>query len=79
MINGPDSVIGSGSLLIIFDREVDYIVEAVAKMQRQRIKAMSVKADARDDLWNSCRNITKRPSFQKSTTLGTPRVRRRAR
>jgi len=49
MINGPNSSLGSGSLLVMFEREVDYIVEAIAKMQREGIKAMSVKKEARDD------------------------------
>jgi hypothetical protein len=49
IVNGPNSSLGSGSLLVLFEREVDYIVEAIAKMQRENIKAMSVKQGAVDD------------------------------
>lgn len=49
IVNGPNSSLGSGSLLVLFEREVDYIVEAIAKMQRENIKAMSVKQEAVND------------------------------
>lgn len=49
IVNGPNSSLGSGSLLVLFEREVDYIVEAIAKMQRENLKTMSVKQGAVDD------------------------------
>ncbi|KAK4704328.1 hypothetical protein P7C70_g1880, partial [Phenoliferia sp. Uapishka_3] len=49
VVNGPNSSVGSGSLLVMFEREVDYIIAAISKMQRENIKAMSVKQSAVDD------------------------------
>ncbi|EJD50391.1 FAD/NAD(P)-binding domain-containing protein [Auricularia subglabra TFB-10046 SS5] len=43
---GPNGAIGSGSLLVIMEREVDYVVAAIAKMQRERIRSMEVKREA---------------------------------
>ncbi|GAA6060117.1 hypothetical protein JCM10212_003525 [Sporobolomyces blumeae] len=49
VVNGPNSSLGSGSLLVLFEREVDYIVECIDKMQRENYKTMSVKQEAVDD------------------------------
>ncbi|GAA6016737.1 hypothetical protein JCM11491_000226 [Sporobolomyces phaffii] len=49
VVNGPNSSLGSGSLLVLFEREVDYIVECIAKMQRENYRTMSVKQEAVDD------------------------------
>ncbi|GAA5971502.1 hypothetical protein JCM21900_001678 [Sporobolomyces salmonicolor] len=49
VINGPNSSLGSGSLLVLFEREVDYIVECIDKMQRENYKTMSPKQEAVND------------------------------
>ncbi|KAI5476329.1 flavin-binding monooxygenase [Pseudohyphozyma bogoriensis] len=49
VMNGPNSSLGSGSLLVLFEREADYIVSAIAKMQRENIKEMSIKKGAVED------------------------------
>lgn len=46
VVNGPNSSLGSGSLLVMFEREVDYVVQCIDKMQREHIKAMAPKHDA---------------------------------
>ena len=43
---GPNSAIGSGSLLIMLEREVEYGVAAALKMQRERLKSIEVKREA---------------------------------
>ncbi|KAI0030965.1 FAD/NAD-binding domain-containing protein [Vararia minispora EC-137] len=43
---GPNSGLNSGSLLVLMEKQVDYIVAAAAKMQRERIKAIEVKRAA---------------------------------
>ncbi|GAA5875960.1 hypothetical protein JCM8547_000664 [Rhodosporidiobolus lusitaniae] len=49
VINGPNSSLGSGSLLILFEKEVDYIVQVIEKMQREQYKTVAAKQGAVDD------------------------------
>merc|ERR1712093_575625 len=49
VINGPNSSLGSGSLLVLFEKEVDYIVDSIDKMLRENITTMAVKQEAVDD------------------------------
>ncbi|KAF5356247.1 hypothetical protein D9756_003714 [Leucocoprinus leucothites] len=46
---GPNSGVGAGSLLVLIERQVDYIVKAILKMQRERLKSMEAKKEAVDD------------------------------
>ncbi|KAH7925133.1 FAD/NAD(P)-binding domain-containing protein [Leucogyrophana mollusca] len=46
---GPNSGVGSGSLLILIEREIEYAVNVVGKMQRERLKSIEVKREAVDD------------------------------
>lgn len=46
---GPNSAVGSGSLLIIIEKQVDYAIEATLKLQRERLKSMEVKKEAVED------------------------------
>ena len=46
---GPNSGVGSGSLLALMEFEVMYAVQATAKMQRERLKSIEVKAEALQD------------------------------
>ncbi|KZT22657.1 FAD/NAD(P)-binding domain-containing protein [Neolentinus lepideus HHB14362 ss-1] len=46
---GPNSGVGSGSLLVIIERQLDYAIHATLKLQRERLKAIEVKKEAVDD------------------------------
>ncbi|KAJ7492285.1 FAD/NAD-binding domain-containing protein [Mycena latifolia] len=46
---GPNSAVGSGSLLIVIERQVEYAVEATLKLQREHLKSMDVKPEAVED------------------------------
>ena len=46
---GPNSGIGSGSLLVMIEREVDYAVAVTRKMQRERLKSVEVTPEALRD------------------------------
>lgn len=42
-ILGPNSLIGTGSLTIILETELDYILKCVRKLQRENIRSMDAK------------------------------------
>ena len=46
MALGPNSGIGSGSLLVMIERQIDYAIEAVKKLQRAHLKSIEVKKEA---------------------------------
>ncbi|TRM61604.1 hypothetical protein BD626DRAFT_501587 [Schizophyllum amplum] len=46
---GPNSAMGSGSLLAVIEKQVEYAVKATAKLQRERLKSMAVKKEAAED------------------------------
>lgn len=46
---GPNSGVNSGSLLVLIERQVDYAVSCVLKMQRERLRWMEVKKEAVED------------------------------
>ena len=46
---GPNSAVGSGSLLALIEFEVMYAAQAVAKLQRERLKSIEVKEEALKD------------------------------
>ncbi|KAH9888569.1 FAD/NAD-P-binding domain-containing protein [Cubamyces lactineus] len=43
---GPNSGVGSGSLLALMEYQVGYAVQATAKLQRERLKSIEVKPEA---------------------------------
>ncbi|KAL4250051.1 FAD-binding Monooxygenase Superfamily protein [Abortiporus biennis] len=43
---GPNSGVGSGSLLAVIEHQVDYAVNATLKLQRERLKSIEVKPEA---------------------------------
>jgi cation diffusion facilitator CzcD-associated flavoprotein CzcO len=49
---GPHSAVTSGSLVTVAEHVVGYIVEAVRKMQRERLRSMEVRREAVVD-WNA--------------------------
>ncbi|THG96306.1 hypothetical protein EW026_g5501 [Hermanssonia centrifuga] len=46
---GPNSVIGTGSVIIMLEHQVEYAVMAAMKMQRERLKSVEVKKEAVED------------------------------
>ncbi|KAI0649239.1 FAD/NAD-P-binding domain-containing protein [Trametes meyenii] len=46
MALGPNSVLASGTLLPLMESQVGYAVQAVAKLQRDRLKSMEVRPEA---------------------------------
>ncbi|KAI0741361.1 FAD/NAD-P-binding domain-containing protein [Daedaleopsis nitida] len=48
-ILGPNSATGSGSMLVMIEYEVMYVVQAVLKMQRERLRSIEVKREALED------------------------------
>lgn len=43
---GPNSGVGSGSLLVIMERQVEYACMVARKMQKERYKSIEVSSDA---------------------------------
>lgn len=43
---GPNAGLGEGNLLLLIEKEVDYFTECVRKMQRDNVRAMTVRKDA---------------------------------
>ena len=46
---GPNSAVGSGSLLALIEQQVEYAVQAGMKMQRERLKSIEIKKEAVHD------------------------------
>ena len=49
MALGPNSIFGTGTLIMCMERQVDFIVKAVKKMHRERLKSMEVNLGAVKD------------------------------
>ncbi|CCL98306.1 uncharacterized protein FIBRA_00300 [Fibroporia radiculosa] len=49
MALGPNSGVGSGSLLVVIERQIDYAVQATKKLQRERLKSIEIKRRAVQD------------------------------
>lgn len=49
MVNGPNSAVGSGDLVILFQAQVDYALQCIDKLASQSYKSMDVKRSAVDD------------------------------
>ncbi|VDC03361.1 unnamed protein product [Peniophora sp. CBMAI 1063] len=43
---GPNSALNSGSFTVVIEKQVEYAVAAVAKMQRERLRSVEVKPEA---------------------------------
>ncbi|THG96305.1 hypothetical protein EW026_g5500 [Hermanssonia centrifuga] len=46
---GPNSGVGSGSLLTLIEKQVDYAVQVAMKMKRERLKSVEAKREAVED------------------------------
>ncbi|KAJ9497968.1 hypothetical protein H2202_006571 [Exophiala xenobiotica] len=51
-VGGPNSATGGGSLLIIFESIIGYVVKAVAKLSREHLRSIQVKPSALAS-WNA--------------------------
>jgi hypothetical protein len=45
VVGGPNSATGGGSLLIIFESIIGYIVKAIEKLEREHLKSIEVKQE----------------------------------
>ena len=60
---GPNTGINEGSLTIMMESTGDYIVKAVRKIQKESIKAMTVKSARVDDFMEYCDEYFKRTVY----------------
>ncbi|KAJ6151208.1 hypothetical protein N7470_007802 [Penicillium chermesinum] len=60
---GPNSAVGEGNLLLLFEKEIDYFTECVRKMQRDHIASMSVRPAAVQQFAQYCDEYFKRTVF----------------
>lgn len=49
LVYGPGSGLNTASILVLLENQVQYVVKAVQKMQRERLKAMEPKKEATAD------------------------------
>ncbi|KAJ7082439.1 FAD/NAD-P-binding domain-containing protein [Mycena belliarum] len=49
LVYGPGSGLNSASILVLLESQVDYVVKAVRKLQRERLKSMEPKKEATKD------------------------------
>jgi cation diffusion facilitator CzcD-associated flavoprotein CzcO len=59
--SGPHSAVTSGSLVTVAEHVVKYVVEAVRKMQRERLRSMEVRQEAMED-WGAYVRVSWRPN-----------------
>ncbi|KAH2961837.1 hypothetical protein KXV49_006337 [Aspergillus fumigatus] len=60
---GPNAALGEGNLLLLIEKEIDYFTLCVQKMQRDNIRAMSVKKDAVEMFTRYCDQYFSRTVF----------------
>jgi cation diffusion facilitator CzcD-associated flavoprotein CzcO len=60
---GPNAALGHGSLLLLIEKEIDYMTECVAKMQRDNIRWMSPRREAVDRFTKHCEQYFTRTVF----------------
>jgi hypothetical protein len=63
---GPHSPVGHGSLIPVIEVIADYILAVLQKVQRQRIRAIEVKAEAIDDFIQHTDEFMKRTAWSDS-------------
>ncbi|KAF8149231.1 FAD/NAD-P-binding domain-containing protein [Mycena galopus ATCC 62051] len=49
LVYGPGSGLNTASILVLLENQVQYVVKAVQKMQRERLKTMEAKKEATND------------------------------
>jgi hypothetical protein len=60
---GPNIALSNGSLILMFEKVVEYAAKAIKKMQREGIKVMVVKKEAVDDFKEYCDNFFPKTVF----------------
>ncbi|KAL4772701.1 hypothetical protein BDW60DRAFT_216331 [Aspergillus nidulans var. acristatus] len=60
---GPNAALGEGNLLLLIEKEIDYITYCLAKMQRDNIRAMSVRKEAVERFTKHCDQYFSRTVF----------------
>ncbi|KAL4898718.1 hypothetical protein BDV59DRAFT_197596 [Aspergillus ambiguus] len=60
---GPNSALGEGNLLLLIEKEQDYFTQCVEKMQRDNIRAMSVRQEAVERFTQHCDQYFARTVF----------------
>jgi cation diffusion facilitator CzcD-associated flavoprotein CzcO len=63
MLLGPNAGLGEGNLLLLIEKSIDYVTKCVQKLQRDNIRAMSVRRDAVKQFTAHCDSYFKRTVF----------------
>lgn len=51
---GPNAALGHGSLILLIEKEIDYITQCVAKIQRDNIRSMAPRKEAVERFTKHC-------------------------
>ena len=60
---GPNIALANGSLILMFEKVMEYAAKCIKKMQREGIKTMVVKKEAVDDFKEYCDNFFPKTVF----------------
>ncbi|KAL4945074.1 hypothetical protein BDV06DRAFT_219606 [Aspergillus oleicola] len=60
---GPNAALGEGNLLLLIEKEIDYITYCLAKMQRDNIRSMNVRKEAVEMFTKHCDQYFSRTVF----------------
>jgi cation diffusion facilitator CzcD-associated flavoprotein CzcO len=60
---GPNIALSNGSLILMFEKVMEYAAKAIKKIQREGIKVMVVKKAAVDDFKDYCDNFFPKTVF----------------
>jgi cation diffusion facilitator CzcD-associated flavoprotein CzcO len=63
MVNGPNSAVGSGDLVVLFQTEVDYAIKCCQKLRKQSYKSMQPRKEAVDDFQEYAQTYFKQTVF----------------
>ena len=64
--HGPNSGVGTGSIVIVLERTCDYVADVIAKMQRDRLATIQPKQEACDHFRDYCQEFFKKTVFSMS-------------
>lgn len=60
---GPNAALGHGSLILLIEKEIDYITQCVAKMQRDNVRAMAPREEAVKQFTKHCEQYFSKTVF----------------
>ncbi|KAL4927567.1 flavin-containing monooxygenase [Aspergillus undulatus] len=60
---GPNAALGEGNLLLLIEKEIDYITYCLDKMQRDNIRSMNVRKEAVEQFTKHCDQYFSRTVF----------------